>query len=161
MLRISKLADYATVVLATLTETPSALMSATEIAERTRIGLPTVSKLLKELQRSGLVASVRGARGGYQLARPAGEINAAQILDAVEGPVALTECATHAGLCDLEPTCRIGGSWQRLSAGIRRALEDVTLEQLLAAQPRFATPDLAASLKPASKWQPLTRLPGA
>ena len=91
MLRISRLTDYATVILARLAG--GSLASAADIAERTRIGLPTVSKLLKELQHAGLVTSVRGAHGGYQLARPAGAISAADIIDAVEGPVALTECA--------------------------------------------------------------------
>ncbi len=70
MLRISRLTDYATVILASLAG--GSLASAAEIAERTHIGLPTVSKLLKELQHAGLVRSMRGARGGYQLARPAG-----------------------------------------------------------------------------------------
>ena len=104
MLRISRLTDYATVILASLAD--GALASATDIAERTHIGLPTVSKLLKELQHAGLVRSVRGAHGGYQLARPAASISAAEIIDAVEGPVALTECAGGAGNCDIE-TCAL------------------------------------------------------
>ena len=91
MLRISKLTDYATVILAALSAQPEALHSASGLAERTGVAAPTVSKLLKELQRAGIVRSVRGARGGYQLARSAQEISAAEIIDAVEGPVALTE----------------------------------------------------------------------
>jgi Rrf2 family protein len=84
MLRISRLTDYATVILASLAG--GGLASATDIAGRTHIGLPTVSKLLKELQHAGLVRSVRGARGGYQLARAPAAISAAAIIDAVEGP---------------------------------------------------------------------------
>jgi FeS assembly SUF system regulator len=139
MLRISRLTDYATVILASLAG--GSLTSAAEIADRTHIGLPTVSKLLKELQHAGLVLSVRGARGGYQLARPAASINAAQIIDAVEGPVALTECAGGAGNCDIESTCLVGNGWQRISRAIRRALVDVSLEELVRRDAAFGTPD--------------------
>jgi len=129
MLRISRLTDYATVILASLGN--GGLASAADIASRTHIGLPTVSKLLKELQHAGLVRSVRGAHGGYQLARPTGEINAADIIDAVEGPVALTECANGSGFCGIEATCLVGHGWQRISLAIRRALTDVSLDELL------------------------------
>jgi FeS assembly SUF system regulator len=140
MLRISRLTDYATVILASLAG--GNLASAADVADRTRIGLPTVSKLLKELQHAGLVTSVRGAHGGYQLARPAAAINAAEIIDAVEGPLALTECAGGAGNCGIEATCLVGQGWQRISRAIRRALVDVTLEELVRRDTPFATPDL-------------------
>jgi len=140
MLRISRLTDYATVILANLAG--GSLASATDLAERTRIGVPTVSKLLKELQHAGLVTSVRGAHGGYQLARPAAAINAAEIIDAVEGPLALTECAGGAGNCGIEATCLVGHGWQRISRAIRRALVDVSLEELVRRDTPFATPDL-------------------
>ena len=140
MLRISRLTDYATVILASLAG--GNLASAADVADRTRIGLPTVSKLLKELQHAGLVTSVRGAHGGYQLARPAAAINAAEIIDAVEGPLALTECAGGAGNCGIEATCLVGHGWQRISRAIRRALVDVSLEELVRRDTPFATPDL-------------------
>ena len=140
MLRISRLTDYATVILASLAD--GGLASAADIAQRTRIGLPTVSKLLKELQHAGLVRSVRGARGGYQLARPAASINAAEIIDAVEGPVALTECAGGAGNCGIEATCLVGHGWQRISRAIRHALVDVSLAELVRRDSVFAAPDL-------------------
>jgi FeS assembly SUF system regulator len=146
MLRISRLTDYATVILASLGG--GGLASAADIALRTRIGLPTVSKLLKELQHAGLVRSVRGARGGYQLARPAGEIKAADIIDAVEGPVALTECASGSGLCGIESTCLVGHGWQRISLAIRRALYGISLEQLVSRDAPFAVPDLRRSPLP-------------
>jgi FeS assembly SUF system regulator len=130
MLRISKLTDYATLILAHLADDATGLFTAVELAERSHVGVATVSKVLKELQRAGLVVSTRGAHGGYTLARPASTISAAEIIDAVEGPVALTECASHAGLCDLESSCRVGHSWQRVNAAIRRALGEVTLTQL-------------------------------
>jgi FeS assembly SUF system regulator len=147
MLRISKLTDYATVILAHLAGDEAALRTAVELAERTGLGLATVSKVLKELQRAGLVASTRGARGGYTLARPAAAISAADIIDAVEGPVGLTECATHPGQCGLEPSCRVGRSWQRVNVAIRRALGDVKLTQLTGRDPSAVpVPDLAIAL---------------
>jgi FeS assembly SUF system regulator len=148
MLRISRLTDYATVILASLAG--GGLASAADIAERTRIGLPTVSKLLKELQHAGLVLSVRGARGGYQLARPAGSINAAEIIDAVEGPVALTECAGGAGHCGIESTCLVGHGWQRISHAIRRSLLHVSLEELVRRDGAFVAPDFVR-LSPAPR----------
>lgn len=156
MLRISKLTDYATVLLAALSERPEGLYSAPELAERTGIGLPTVSKLLKELQRATLVRSTRGARGGYQLARPAAEISAAEIIDAVEGPVALTECASDHGHCGLEASCNVGHSWQQVSLAIRRSLEQVRLTALIAHDASISGPDLRGSL--GGGWRPLTRV---
>ncbi|MFO7276975.1 MAG: SUF system Fe-S cluster assembly regulator [Pseudomonadota bacterium] len=130
MLRISRLTDYATVLLATLAEEPTRVQTATALAERTRIAAPTVSKLLKQLHRAGLVTSTRGLHGGYQLARPAGEISAAAILDALEGPLALTDCAAGNGHCGIEQTCRVGRAWQRVNLAILRSLHEVTLAQL-------------------------------
>ncbi|HUO95140.1 MAG TPA: SUF system Fe-S cluster assembly regulator [Steroidobacteraceae bacterium] len=147
MLRISKMTDYATVILAHLASDEASRRTAVELAELTSIGVPTVSKLLKELQRAGLVASTRGAHGGYALARPAAAISAADIIDAVEGPVGLTECATHPGQCGLEPSCRVGRSWQRVNIAIRRALADVKLTHLAARESgAMPVPDLTIAL---------------
>lgn len=130
MLRISKLTDYATVILARLAAAPDRLHTASEVAEQTRLSPPTVSKLLKELQRAGLVSSVRGAYGGYQLTRPASQITAAAIIDALEGPVAITECSGDHSACEIESVCRVGRAWRGISANIRRSLNEVTLAQL-------------------------------
>src|ERR1700729_2009339 len=130
MLRMGKMTDYATVVLASLAQEPATHRAAAELAERTRLGRPTVSKVLKGLQRAGMVISSRGAQGGYRLARPPEEITAAQILDVFEGPIAITECSGASSQCGIERQCRVGGAWQRVNAAIRRALEDVTLHQL-------------------------------
>jgi len=147
MLRISKLTDYATVLLAHLAEEGAGQRTAVELADSTGIGLPTVSKVLKELQRAGLVVSTRGARGGYALARAAEEISAADILGAVEGPLGLTECATHPGQCGLEPSCRVGRSWQRVNVAIERALTDVKLTHLTGRDgSAVPVPDLAIAL---------------
>jgi FeS assembly SUF system regulator len=146
MLRISKLTDYGTVILAHLASQPDRQLAAAEVAEHTRIALPTVSKVLKTLQRSGLVTSTRGSHGGYQLAQPATEITAAKILDALEGPFAITECSGQHSSCGIESNCRVGHVWQQVNAAIRRALNDVTLAQL------------AGSERSASTSVPLTRL---
>jgi FeS assembly SUF system regulator len=130
MLRISKLTDYGPVVLAQLARAPGERRTATAVAKQTRIALPTVSKLLKSFHRAGLVTSVRGARGGYQLARPPGSISAAEIIDAIDGPVAITECSGVHSACDIETVCRTGTAWQRINEAIRQSLDGVTLSQL-------------------------------
>jgi FeS assembly SUF system regulator len=155
MLRISKLTDYATVILAILAEQPERVQTATSLAEQTRIAAPTVSKLLKQLQRASLVTSTRGLHGGYQLARPATQISAAAILDALEGPVTLTDCAAGQGHCGIEETCRVGRVWQRLNLAIRRSLYEVSLAQLAGidtTQVRLAT--LEREVKLASQHAP-------
>ncbi|MFO7324697.1 MAG: SUF system Fe-S cluster assembly regulator [Pseudomonadota bacterium] len=131
MLRISKLTDYATVILAMLAREDGERRAAADIARQCQLALPTVSKLLKQLHRAGLVDSTRGFRGGYRLARPARQISAAAILDALEGPLAITECATGAhSRCDLQASCAVGGSWQRINQAIRQSLEEITLAEL-------------------------------
>lgn len=143
MLRISKLTDYGTVLLAHLAANPDAVCSAADVAAGTGIALPTVSKLLKSLARSGLVVSTRGANGGYRLSRKPGDISAADIIDALEGPVSITECSGHDSQCEHEGVCSVGGAWQRVNLAIRRVLDDVSLSDLLpsrnaAARIRFA-----------------------
>lgn len=130
MLRISKLTDYGTVVLAHLAGASGAVCSAAEVSDTTGIAVPTVSKLLKSLARAGLVTSTRGTNGGYQLARPAHEISAASVIDALEGPVSITECSASDSHCDYESVCNVGDAWQRINVAIRRALEDINLTDL-------------------------------
>jgi FeS assembly SUF system regulator len=152
MLRISRLTDYATVLLAALAEDPAKLQTAAALAARTRIAPPTVSKLLKELHHAGLVTSTRGLHGGYQLARPPAQISAATILDALEGPVALTDCAAGHGNCEIEENCKVGRVWQRLNLAIRRALYEVTLAQLAGLDaPPARFPTLEREMKGATR----------
>ena len=131
MLRISKLTDYGTVVLAELANGQPGLASAAEVASVTGIGLATVSKLLKALAKAGLVSSSRGSHGGYRLARPAAQISAANVIDALEGPVSITECSANDSHCDYESVCNVGSAWQRINVAIRRALDDISLDDLL------------------------------
>jgi len=131
MLRISKLTDYGTVLLAHLAENQVNVCSAADVAQATGIAVPTVSKLLKSLARAKLVTSTRGANGGYRLARPPQQISAADVIDALEGPVSITECSSSDSDCEHEGVCSVGGAWQRINVAIRRALQDVTLNDLL------------------------------
>ena len=100
------------------------------IARREKLPHAYLEQLVGQLRRAGLVSATRGQAGGYQLARPAAQISAAAILDALEGPVALTDCSAGHGQCEIEETCRVGRVWQRLNLAIRRALYDVSLAQL-------------------------------
>jgi FeS assembly SUF system regulator len=128
--RISKLTDYGTVVLAELARNAGAVSSAADVAAATGIALPTVSKLLKSLARAGLVSSTRGANGGYRLALAPEEISAANVIDALEGPVSITECSATDSHCDFEANCNVGSAWQRINVAIRSALDEVTLVDL-------------------------------
>jgi len=133
VLRISKLTDYGTVVLAYMAGESGAVCSASDVAEATGIAVPTVSKLLKSLARADLLTSTRGANGGYQLARDPHKISAASVIDALEGPVSITECSATDSHCDYESVCNVGSSWQSINVAIRRALEDISLVDLLRA----------------------------
>ena len=145
MLRISKLTDYGTVILADLAGRRAALASAADVAEQTGLSPPTVRKLLKALARSGLVEARRGAQGGYRLARKPTEITAADVIDALEGPVSITECSTGERHCDIEANCTVGGAWQRINIAIRRALSDITLADLQASRARPPIFDFAGT----------------
>ncbi len=134
MLRISRLTDYGTLVLANLPSDEDQLLSAADVAANTGIALPTVSKLLKLLAKAELVTSTRGALGGYRLSRDADQISAAAIIDALEGPVSITECSASDSQCDFESVCSVGNAWQRINVAIRRALDDINLTELQRAQ---------------------------
>jgi len=130
MLKISRLTDYGTMILVYLASRRDRLCPASDVAQDTKLALPTVQKLLKVLAKSDLVESVRGSDGGYRLARPAEQISAADILDALEGPLAITECSADSSSCELEDSCNVGSAWQRINTAIRNALADVSLAEL-------------------------------
>ena len=109
--------------------------SGLELAERSRLPAPTVAKLLKSLARGGLLQSLRGAHGGYRLARAPEHISVADIIAALEGPIGVTECATHPGGCTLESGCSTRANWRLINVAIRQALEAVSLAQMAAPPP--------------------------
>jgi FeS assembly SUF system regulator len=131
MLRMSKLTDYGLVLLTHMAQagTPD-VRTAHELAEASKVPLPTVSKILKELSRAGIVVSHRGRRGGYTLARPADQIFVASVVEALEGPVALTECSITDGNCSLEPICVAKSHWGPISRAIHRTLSRLPLSAL-------------------------------
>jgi FeS assembly SUF system regulator len=130
MFKISKLTDYGTVVMAYLARDPERVHSASEVADVTHVALPTVSKILKVLAMDDLVASSRGARGGYRLARDPEEISIADVIQAMEGPVALTACSSGEGECEQEPFCTIASNWQRINEAVIDALRSLSLADL-------------------------------
>ena len=136
MLRVSRLTDYATVVMTCIAAHPDDVLSTAQIADETRLELPTVSKLLKSLGHAGLVESFRGVNGGYRLARPAGEITLAEIVEAMEGPIGMTECGVTEGQCEREAQCGVRGSWQRINSVLDHALRAVSLADMLRPSPR-------------------------
>ncbi len=129
MIRMSKLTDYAIVLLAHLSRSDRTL-TAQELADLSSVPLPTVSKLCKELSRAGLVVSHRGRKGGYGLARTADQITVAEIVEALEGPIALTECSQGAQSCELEATCVAKASWDPISRAIHGALSSLPLSAI-------------------------------
>jgi len=130
MLRLSKLADYGTSVMTVLAEQPQTVRNAAELAQLTHVSTPMVSKILKMLARDKLVVSTRGAQGGYRLARAPHEISMAEVIAALEGPIALTECAEAHGHCTIEPRCAVRTNWQRINLAVAEALSNITLEEM-------------------------------
>jgi FeS assembly SUF system regulator len=131
MLRVSKLTDYATVVMTCLATAGDGVLSAQALAERAHLEGPTVSKLLKQLAQAELVVSTRGINGGYRLARAAQAISIADIVTAMEGPIGMTECSAHAGSCGHESHCGVRVNWQRINHAIAGALASVTLADMV------------------------------
>jgi FeS assembly SUF system regulator len=133
MLRLSKMTDYAVVVLTTLAHADGALHTATSLADRTGLPMPTVQKLLKLLARGDLLQSHRGATGGYTLAKAPTAINVVHIIEAIEGPIALTDCVDGgSGSCGVLSLCARKSAWDKVNSAVRRALEDVTLADMAA-----------------------------
>lgn len=131
MIRMNKLTDYAILVLTHAARTPAPSHTARDLAAQTHVPLPTVSKILKELHKAGVVVSHRGIKGGYSLARPADAISVADVVQALEGPIALTECSGETtGLCGLEPRCLVANNWRTISAAVREALGRISLSAL-------------------------------
>lgn len=142
---MSRLTDYGIVLLTHLAAgRGNEVRNARELAEETGLPQPAVSKILKVLVREGLLHSQRGIKGGYALARSAQEISVAAVIDALEGPVALTDCTAHPGSCDREEDCLTRAPWIRINRAVRQTLEQVRLSELVG--PPFG----AALLHPAA-----------
>lgn len=129
VLRLSKLTDYAILLLTELAGRPD-VCPAGELATRTRLEPPTVAKILKRLGKSGLVVSFRGASGGYRLAREPEAITIASIIAAMEGPIGMTECSVSPGACAQEAYCTVQNNWRLISRTIEQALAKVSLADM-------------------------------
>ncbi|MEQ8369886.1 MAG: Rrf2 family transcriptional regulator [Alphaproteobacteria bacterium] len=133
MIRFSRMADYGVVVMTALARSGDmAPMPASDLAHATRLPQPTVSQVAKRLTQAGLLVSVRGPAGGYGLGRPPSEINVAEIISALDGPILLADCLEGpAGVCDLEAVCQVRAPWRQVSLAVRRSLEAVSLANML------------------------------
>ena len=132
MLRLSRLTDYAVVTLSAMARQQGCVLSSAALAEQSGVPEPTVAKILKLLARDGLVASVRGAAGGYRLDTPAAGISIGAVVAAVEGPVALTACVEgSAQECGMHGSCALRGKWDPVNDAIRAALEQVTVADVM------------------------------
>jgi FeS assembly SUF system regulator len=131
MLRVTKLTDYATLVLTVLAARPGDVLSAPDLAEHAGLEAPTVAKVLKPLAQAGLVEGFRGANGGYRLARDPAAISLVEIVEAMEGPLGMTECSLHDGHCGIEQSCGVRANWRRINDVVADALRGVSLAEML------------------------------
>jgi FeS assembly SUF system regulator len=128
MLRITKITDYGFILLAHMANQDMDLLhNAKDLSAAIGIPLPTVSKVLKILTQGSILKSHQGSKGGYSLAKPAGEITAAEIIEAVEGPVAITDCSSAEGC---ERNCVVSPSWQQVNSAVIGALSGLTLADM-------------------------------
>ncbi len=131
MLRLSNLADYAVVAMVRLAE-DATRTSAARLAGETGIPAPTVAKLTVLLTRAGILESTRGAAGGVALASAPDQIRLSDIIEAVDGPIGLTQCLHEgAGDCAIHSTCSVKPHWQTINRTVRNALSDVRLSDLI------------------------------
>ena len=132
MLRLSRLTDYAVVTLTAMARQQGCVLSSAALAEQSGVPDPTVAKILKLLAKDGLVASVRGAAGGYRLDTPASGISIGAVVAAVEGPVALTACVEGSTQeCGMHQSCALRGKWDPVNDAIRAALEQVSVADVM------------------------------
>lgn len=130
MLKLSRLADYATVLMCRMTREPDVARSAAQLAEALDLPLPTVAKLLKRLTQAQLLVSERGGKGGYRLARSAASISLVDVITAIDGAPALTQCVSPAGHCAIEASCETRGHWGVINRAVTDVLRGVSLAQL-------------------------------
>jgi FeS assembly SUF system regulator len=141
MFRLNRLTDYAVVVMSQMALRGGETRSAQQISDNTGVPLPTVAKLLNLLGRAKLVISQRGASGGYTLSAEPEAITVAQIIQAMEGPIALTACVDGAtDCCGAEAFCPMRGNWNRVNDAIRQALTSVSLAEMMLLPPSFGLP---------------------
>lgn len=136
MVRISRLSDYGIQLLAAFARQPNEGLTSHQVADLASIPEPTVRKLLKVLSKAQLLVSRRGVQGGYRLARAPEQISVAEIISAVEGPIAMTECNVPGGEgCDRSKDCPMKGTWHAVNQLIQGTLSNLTLSQMVGRSP--------------------------
>lgn len=131
MIKLSRLTDYAIVILVDLSNQKD-ISSAQDIAIRTIIPSPTVSKILKLLSKDSIITSVRGATGGYKLNQPLKELSIVSVISAIEGPISLTTCTSHEGEdCNISMLCPLTKGWQYVNDTINNTLSSLSLQDLI------------------------------
>lgn len=150
MLKVSKHTDYGIVLLAAIAQASDDSCSARELSEMTHLPLPMVSKILKVLCREGILDSQRGIKGGYSLARSVEEVTLADIVQATEGPIALTECIGEPGECQHEESCPVQVNWLNLNALIHNAFSEIRLLDMIRPSPSLV--QLGGSSKHSARW---------
>ena len=131
MLRIGKLTDYAMLIMSYMAKEPHSLISASALAEALHLSPPTVSKILKMLADASMVTSTRGTDGGYLLAKPAAEITVADVIAAMEGDLAMTECCESVGLCMIDSMCALRENWRKINGMVHAMLSKVTILDMM------------------------------
>jgi FeS assembly SUF system regulator len=151
MLRMTRITDYSIVVLARLATGHGAWVKSADLAAATRLPQPTVAKILKTLARSGVLKSRRGADGGYALARPAEAISLVEIIEAMEGPLAITECSQPGvSACGESAHCQLNSHWPRINLAVRDALAQVTLAEVCRPPAQTSRPHRGPSAAPSA-----------
>jgi FeS assembly SUF system regulator len=145
MLRLTNLADYAVVVLVQTAQTTDRRASATSVAAATGLPVPTVAKVAGLLARAGLVTAQRGGGGGFQLARETDAISVAQIIEAVDGPIALTHCVEGVVDCAIEGSCQMKAPWQVINRVLKDSLGSISLADLVRSTATSARPPVLES----------------
>ena len=141
MLRLNRMTDYAILVLGVLHGRPDVLLSSVQIAQHAQLTQATAAKIIKALGSAGLVTTIRGTKGGCQLALPASAISIADVIEAIEGPIALTACVEGAEEpCSVQQGCFMSGSWNHINGAIRSALDGVSLSDLFSPSNMFPAP---------------------
>ena len=141
MIRITRQTDYGILLLSHMASCPTAeVHTAKNIARLKKISFPMVSKILKALAKAGLLVSLRGVKGGYRLAATTERISIGDVIQALEGPIGITECSFNPGACEQEGSCPVQTNWQRISLAMRDALQKIPLSEL--ALPHVHRPDL-------------------
>ena len=132
MIKLSKLADYAVVIIAALDAQKEELVSSSVLSKESKLPEPTVAKVLKLLASAEIVVSIRGVKGGYKLTKPLDDIKISDVITSVDGPIALTACVeTSEECCDFAPQCAMHGRWNQVNKAINDALDMVTVGSMM------------------------------